>query len=158
MPDIKLFSVPKLSFLSKEQVYDSSKKINILKKDNRCTATDFAAILGEVVYNDEFIDDSKSLKSRCARWHTSSLTNDVSGFYLILGNKKNDSYYFREILSVGIRPFLPFSSIKNLDGGLFKKSHTIELFEFPQYVPSNEICQILEMKYRAGTLKKTGKS
>ena len=148
------------TFLTKEQCF-GDEKLDILKKrGTKAAISDFAILLGEMVWNNEHIEGDSSLEGRTGFYWTKS--GDGGGDAHTV-----HAYGFRGLCydvlrrDGGVRLALPFSSIENIptngEGARRAKDGILEVEYgyYPQKAVSKYMQSSLEQEYTRGTLPKT---
>ncbi len=151
-------SMNDFTFLTNEQIFGKN-CLDIFKKyGTKCAVTDFSILLGGFISSDFYTKEGKTRKDRSSWWWTK--TPDSHGAVYIVdrdGEKFSPSV---EMRNIGARPALPYSSIKAICSNEFinaKGIKEIEYGEYPQTIVDENYSRNLEMAYKNGTLKKTGK-
>lgn len=153
-----------LTFLTKDQVCDDEKKLEIFKKyGTNASITDFSLLLGVGVTRDHtsespYNHDLRLKDTRAADYWTKTIENDkviaISSYGLgFCGPKKiND----REI---GIRVSVNYQKIKNkiIDKRKINNILEVDYGEYPQTIVDKKLQMKLENLYKEGNLKTTGK-
>ena len=150
------------TFLTEEQCFDSSRKLEILaKRGTIAPITDFAILLGGYVSDNSHYNNSNSLEDRSGFYWTSSddRDNDVRVV------DYNGNRYYLTVYSRygGARPALPYSSIRNICSNGVRGSDgilAVEYGEYPQTVASKRLQDELERAYNdnQSSIRKTGKT
>lgn len=149
------------TFLTEEQCFDSSGKLEILEKRGTIAPiTDFSILLGGYVSNYHYYNNSNSLEDRSGwYWTSSDKDNDAR-----VVCRDGDCYYFRvNRRTGGARPALPYSSIRNIcSNGVRGRDGILEVEygEYPQKVASKRLQGELERSYNynQSSIRKTGKT
>ena len=149
------------TFLTEEQCFDSSRKLEILEKRGTIAPiTDFSILLGGYVLDNYHYNNSNSLEDRSGYYWTSSddKYNDARVVYYN-GNRSNVNVNER---SGGARPALPYSSIRNIASNVVRGKDGIlevEYGEYPQKAASKRLQDELERayNYNQSSIRKTGK-
>ena len=150
------------TFLTEEQFFDSSRKLEILEKRGTIAPiTDFSILLGGYVSNDYYYNNSNSLEDRSSWYWTSSDDKDNDARVV-----RYDGYGYDcnvRIRTGGARPALPYSSIRNISSNGVRGRDGIlevEYGEYPQKVASKRLQDELERAYNYGSssIRKTGKT
>ena len=147
-----------ITLLSKEQIYDKNKQIDLIKyAGTEAPITDFAILLDGYLFEEENVSYDKSLKGRHGWWQTKTSDN---GRVVSVGR---DGSKFRTEAgkrSGGVRPVLKYDDSDNIDfskSEKFKYLDEIEYGEYPQYAASESIQKELEERYKNKQLTRTGK-
>lgn len=148
------------TFLTKEQCYDSSKILEILKKRGTIAPiTDFAILLGGFVDDKYHYNNSDSLEDRSGYYWTSSIKPGGDA-YVVCHN--GDEYYdYACKRDVGARPVVSCFSIRNISTNAVREKDGIlevECGEYPQKAASKELQEELEIAYNQSFIEKTGKA
>jgi len=158
------------TFLTVEQCFDPSRKLEILKKRGTIAPiTDFSILLGGEVSDYYHYSNSKSLEDRSGHYW-------ISGHYWTSSNDKDkdlnlvpvaydgNGYYINlDRRYGGARPALPYSSICNISSNGVRGRHGIlevEYGEYPQKIASKILQDELERAYNwnLSSIRKTGKT
>ena len=147
-----------ITLLSKEQIYDKNKQIDLIKyAGTEAPITDFAILLDGYLFENQNVSYDKSLKGRQGWWQTKSNDN---GKVVSVG--RDGSKFSSEAgkRSGGIRPVLKYDDCDKIDFSKsenFKYLDEIEYGEYPQYAASASIQKELEERYKNNQLTRTGK-
>ena len=140
------------TFLTEEQCFDSSRKLEILKKrGTNAPITDFSILLGGAVSEDDYYYNSNSLEDRTGYYWISF--DDKYNHSIVAGpNNANGNKYSCAFNSRngGSRPALPYSSICNISSNRVRGRDGIlevEYGEYPQKVASKRLQDELEKAY-----------
>jgi len=150
-----------LMFLTEEQCFDSSRKLEILEKRGTIAPiTDFSILLGGYVSND-YYNNGNSLEDRSGIYWTSSNDKDKDARVVLMNGLFFD--YSVRNRYVGARPALPYSSIRNISSNGVRGRDGIlevEYGEYPQKVASKRLQDELERayNYNQSSIRKTGKT
>lgn len=150
------------TFLTEEQCFDFSRKLEILEKRGTIAPiTDFSILLGGYVNDNYHYSNSNSLEDRSGYYWTSSDDKDNDARVV-------DCYGSRDNYNVisrygGARPALPYSSISNISSNGVRGRDGIlevEYGEYPQKVASKRLQDELERayNYNQSSIRKTGKT
>lgn len=148
------------TFLTEEQCFDSSRKLEILEKRGTIAPiTDFSILLGGYVSDYCHYNNSNSLEDRSGWWWTKTPYDD--GASIVYNNDCSDDDV--DLRSGGARPALPYSSIRNISSnGVRGKDGILEVEygEYPQKAASKRLQDELERAYNysQSAIKKTGKT
>jgi len=150
------------TFLTEEQCFGSSRKLEILKKRGIIAPiTDFSVILGCIPSEDYCYNNSDLLEDRSGIYWTSSADKDNDAIVI----KENGDRYYSLVNKriYGARPVLPYSSICNLaSNGVRGRDEILEVEygEYPQKVASIRLQDELEKayNYNQSLIRKTGKT
>ena len=149
------------TFLTKEQCFNSSGKLEILKKRGTSAAiTDFSILLGSYVDDDYHYNSINSLEARSGYYWTSSDDKDnCVSVVESCGDEGVESVRQRDI---GARPALTYSSIHNISLNKVRGKDGIlevQYGEYPQKVASKRLQALLEVahNYNQSSINKTGK-
>ena len=150
------------TFLTKEQCFDPSRKLEILEKRGTIAPiTDFSILLGGYVSNDYYYNNGYLLEDRSGWYWTSSDDKDNDARVVThSGNRRDDSVDLR---NGGARPALSYSTIRNIaSNGVRGKDGILEVEygEYPQKVASKRLQDELERayNYNQSSIRKTGKT
>lgn len=150
------------TFLTEEQCFDSSRKLEILEKRGTIAPiTDFSILLGGYVSDDDYYNNSNSLEDRSGWYWTSSDDKDNDACVVShYGDRCIDNLRLRD---GGARPALPYSSIRNISSNGVRGRDGIlevEYGEYPQKVASKRLQDELERayNYNQSSIRKTGKT
>ena len=150
------------TFLTEEQYFDSSRKLEILEKRGTIAPiTDFSILLGGYVSDNYHYNNSNSLEDRSGYYWTSS--DDKYNDACVItgsGDRYNGNVCRR---NGGARPALPYSSIRNISSNGVRGRDGIlevEYGEYPQKVASKRLQDELERayNYNQSSIRKTGKT
>ena len=150
------------TFLTEEQCFDSSRKLEILEKRGTIAPiTDFSILLGGYVNDSDHYNNSNSLEDRAGYYWTSSDDKDNDARVVI--NNGNSRSLTVDRRTGGARPALPYSSIHNISSNGVRGRDGIlevEYGEYPQKVASKRLQDELERAYNYGAfyIRKTGKT
>lgn len=149
------------TFLTEEQCFDSSRKLEILeKRGTSAPITDFYILLGGTVLDN--YNNSNSLEDRTGFFYWTSSDNKENDAYVVCGNgSRYDGVV--DIRTFGARPALSYSSIRNISSNAVRGRDGIlevEYGEYPQKVASKRLQDELERayNYNQSSIKKTGKT
>ena len=150
------------TFLTEEQCFDSSRKLEILEKRGTIAPiTDFSILLGGYVSDDYYYNNVNSLEDRSGWYWTSSDDKDNDVRVVRFDGSRVHSYVNRR--GGGARPALPYSSIRNIaSNGVRRRDGILEVEygEYPQKVASKRLQDELERayNYNQSSIRKTGKT
>ena len=150
------------TFLTEEQCFDSSRKLEILEKRGTIAPiTDFSILLGGYVSDDYYYNNGNSLEDRSGWYWTSSDDKDNDVRVVRFDGSRIHSYVNRR--GGGARPALPYSSIRNISSNGVRGRDGIlevEYGEYPQKVASKRLQDELERayNYNQSSIRKTGKT
>ena len=150
------------TFLTEEQCFDSSRKLEILEKRGTIVPiTDFSILLGGYVSDDYYYNNGNSLEDRSGWDWTSSDDKDNDVRVVRFDGSRTHSYVNRR--GGGARPALPYSSIRNIaSNGVRGRDGILEVEygEYPQKVASKRLQDELERayNYNQSSIRKTGKT
>ncbi len=150
------------TFLTEEQCFDSSRKLEILEKRGTIAPiTDFSILLGGYVSDDYYYNNGNSLEDRSGWYWTSSDDKDNDVRVVRFDGSRTHSYVNRR--GGGARPALPYSSIRNIaSNGVRGRDGILEVEygEYPQKVASKRLQDELERayNYNQSSIRKTGKT
>lgn len=150
------------TFLTEEQCFDSSRKLEILEKRGTIAPiTDFSILLGGYVSDDYYYNNGNSLEDRSGWYWTSSDDKDNDVCVVRFDGSMTHSYVNRR--GGGARPALPYSSIRNIaSNGVRGRDGILEVEygEYPQKVASKRLQDELERayNYNQSSIRKTGKT
>ena len=152
----KTIEIPKLTILTKEQVYGDN-KLNIFKViDPKAAVSDTAILRGAYVSN-YHVDNDSSLRGRTGYYWLQN--SDRDGDVLSIGPDGDSDCLVRIRRSSGVRAALPYSSIQNLPHTIKTRSNGLEEITYGYYPESatNKFMQrSLEDSYNAGDLTSIG--
>ena len=150
------------TFLTEEQYFDSSRKLEILEKRGTIAPiTDFSILLGGYVSDNYHYNNSNSLEDRSGYYWTSSDDKDNDARIVTgSGDRYSGNVCNR---NAGARPALPYSSIRNISSNGVRGRDGIlevEYGEYPQKVASKRLQDELERayNYNQSSIRKTGKT
>lgn len=150
------------TFLTEEQCFDSSRKLEILEKRGTIAPiTDFSILLGGYVSDNYHYNNSNSLEDRAGYYWTSSDDKDNDARVVDLSGDRDSDIVLRRY--GGARPALPYSSIRNISSNGVRGRDGIlevEYGEYPQKVASKRLQDELERayNYNQSSIRKTGKT
>lgn len=150
------------TFLTEEQCFDFSRKLEILEKRRTIAPiTDFSILLGGYVSIDYYYNNSNLLEDRSG-WYWTSSDNKDNGARVVIFNGDSDDYPV-DLRDGGARPALPYSSIRNISSNIVRGRDGIlevEYGEYPQKVASKRLQDELERayNYNQSSIRKTGKT
>ena len=150
------------TFLTEEQCFDSSRKLEILEKRGTIAPiTDFSILLGGYVSNNYHYNNSNSLENRSGWYWTSSDNKDNDALVVCESGSRGSSNVSMRF--GGARPALPYSSIRNISSNGVRGRDGIlevEYGEYPQKVASKRLQDELERayNYNQSSIRKTGKT
>ena len=147
------------TFLTEEQCFDSSRKLEILEKRGTIAPiTDFSILLGGYV-SDYYTSEGNSRNDRTGWWWTKSSDGDnVACIVLDFGHSY---WHYVSNRRGGARPALPYSSISSISSNGVRGRNGIlevEYGEYPQTIVSEDFARTLERAYSNRTINQTGKS
>ena len=129
------------TFLTEEQCFDSSRKLEILEKRGTIAPiTDFSILLGGYVSNNYHYNNSNSLENRSGWYWTSSDNKDNDALVVCESGSRGSSNVSMRF--GGARPALPYSSIRNISSNGVRGRDGIlevEYGEYPQKVASKRL-------------------
>ncbi len=151
------------TFLTEEQCFDFSRKLEILEKRRTIAPiTDFSILLGGYVSNDYYYNNSNLLEDRSG-WYWTSSDNKDNGVRVVDpdGDRGDRNAVYRR--RGGARPALPYSSIRNISSNIVRGRDGIlevEYGKYPQKVASKRLQDELERayNYNQSSIRKTGKT
>ena len=149
------------TFLTIKQIFGtySEDKLGIIEKIGmKAAMTDFAILLGGTVdsfYNGIEINPLEKIKGYY--WTRSSDGNNKA---YIIGYRGISSGACVDDRDIGIRPALPYSSIRNISLNEERENGILEVEygEYPQKAVSKGLQDKLERAYEQSSIKKTGKT
>ncbi len=142
---------PDVSLLSMDQIYDDDLRF-IKRYGSRCSATDFAILLGIAISSNKFFDDVESLENRTVDWWIESdkpAYVDSDSADVLYGGDGWDNV-------TGGRPVVQFSQISDK---LISKKYSdgvleVEYGMYPQSAVNFHLNKKLEELYNANALSK----
>lgn len=154
-----------LTFLTREQCFESEKLDILQKRGTKAAITDFSILLGGWADSNKdywHIDGDDSLEGRTGFYWTKSDDGDNDA-RVVDGSGRRSC---RNVLERGggARPALPFSSISSIPtngvSGKRAKDGVLEVeYEFyPQKAVSKDMQERLESAFESGSLSRTGKN
>ena len=141
------------TFLNYEQCFYSAGKLEILEKRGLIAPiTDFSILLGGTVSNKYYYNNNiNSLEDRSgAYWIDYKLSNSSFNTMCTVGADGNKTGRRIKTRSLGARPALPFSTIRNISSNIVRGRDGIlevEYGEYPQKVASKRLQDELEKAY-----------
>lgn len=154
-----------LTFLTREQCFESEKLDILQKRGTKAAITDFSILLGGWADSNKYywhIDGDDSLEGRTGFYWTKSDDGDNDA-RVVDGSGRRSC---RNVLERGggARPALPFSSISSIptNGVSGKRAGDgvleVEYGFYPQKAVSKDMQERLERAFKSGSLSRTGKN
>lgn len=154
-----------LTFLTREQCFESEKLDILQKRGTKAAITDFSILLGGWVDSNKYywhIDGDDSLEGRTGFYWTKSDDGDNDA-RVVDGSGRRSCHNVLE-RGGGARPALPFSSISSIptNGVSGKRAGDgvleVEYGFYPQKAVSKDMQERLERAFKSGSLSRTGKN
>ncbi len=154
----------KLTFLTKEQCFESDKLDILKKRGTQAAITDFSILLGgwvDIDTNYCHIPSDDSLEGRTGYYWTRTDDGDNDARVVCEYGIRNHSFVLER--DAGARPALPFSSISSIPtNGVSGRRASDGILEveygyYPQKAVSRDIQQKLERAFQRRSLSRTGK-
>lgn len=154
-----------LTFLTREQCFESEKLDILQKRGTEAAITDFSILLGGWVDSNKYywhIDGDDSLEGRTGFYWTKSDDGDNDA-RVVDGSGRRSCHNVLE-RGGGARPALPFSSISSIptNGVSGKRAGDgvleVEYGFYPQKAVSKDMQERLERAFKSGSLSRTGKN
>ena len=154
-----------LTFLTREQCFESEKLDILQKRETKAAITDFSILLGGWVDSNKYywhIDGDDSLEGRTGFYWTKSDDGDNDA-RVVDGSGRRSCHNVLE-RGGGARPALPFSSISSIptNGVSGKRAGDgvleVEYGFYPQKAVSKDMQERLERAFKSGSLSRTGKN
>lgn len=154
-----------LTFLTREQCFESEKLDILQKRGTKAAITDFSILLGGWVDINKYywhIDGDDSLEGRTGFYWTKSDDGDNDA-RVVDGSGRRSCHNVLE-RGGGARPALPFSSISSIptNGVSGKRAGDgvleVEYGFYPQKAVSKDMQERLERAFKSGSLSRTGKN
>lgn len=154
-----------LTFLTREQCFESEKLDILQKRGTKAAITDFSILLGGWVDSNKYywhIDGDDSLEGRTGFYWTKSDDGDNDA-RMVDGSGRRSCHNVLE-RGGGARPALPFSSISSIptNGVSGKRAGDgvleVEYGFYPQKAVSKDMQERLERAFKSGSLSRTGKN
>ena len=144
----------KFDFLTQEQIFGDD-QLDIFKKHGtKCSATDFAILLGCQIYDKTENRNSKK-KYTSSWWTKTPFFNDTR----IVDDCGYNFWSYTCERNVGARPAISYSSIEKYTTNIsIKETIEVEYGEYPQDIVPKKISNELENAYTNKALKETGKT
>lgn len=141
------------TFLTKGQIIGENQLNFFGKYGARCVATDFAILLGcsSILY------ERNNKKYKVGTWWTKTNFDNFRAF--LINERGNVEEQYVNIMSIGGRPALTYSSIK-FSSKIVRNKYNIKEFEYgeyPQTVVQEDYSRELEWAYNNRSLRITGK-
>lgn len=154
-----------LTFLTREQCFESEKLDILQKRGTKAAITDFSILLGGWADSNKYywhIDGDDSLEGRTGFYWTKSDDGDNDA-RVVDGSGRRSCHNVLE-RGGGARPALPFSSISSIptNGVSGKRAKDgvleVEYGFYPQKAVSKDMQERLESAFKSGSLSRTGKN
>ena len=163
------FDTNKFTLLTHDQVFGDDKLQIIKDIGPRCSATDFALLLGTYPSNTYYANftNKPDLKNRACDWSTQSKDlyvdpMNMNNIFCVDAAGEKDRV-FQSSRCMGLRPVLPYTSISELttnsklDPYASSISKVVEYGEYPQYAVDEKLAKELELEYSMNNLNVTDK-
>ena len=147
------------TFLTDEQLFGDNKLDIISRHGTKCAITDFSILLGGYVSSDYYTSEGNTKKDRTGWWWTKS--SDGNNDAHVVNEKGNRSWRAVTRRMGGFRPALPYSSIQSISSNGVRGASGIKetLYgEYPQTIVDEIYSLELEIAYKNGSLRTTGKN